>query len=87
MNYDIFGLGEVKCQHLCHHDEQERQSEEENAEIIVKIFVQFGHPNHAKVCNCHQGNELKLVLCHISERPRQSQWKIFRGKNCSGSNL
>jgi len=27
---------------------QERQSEEENAEIIVKIFVQFGHPTHAK---------------------------------------
>ena len=29
---------------------QERQSEEENAEVIVKIFVEFGHPTHAKVC-------------------------------------
>ena len=28
---------------------QERQSEEEDAEIIVKIFVEFGHPGHAKV--------------------------------------
>ena len=28
---------------------QERQSEEEDAEILVKIFVEFGHPNHAKV--------------------------------------
>merc|ERR1719348_907214 len=27
---------------------QERQSEEENAEVIVKIFVEFGHPTHAK---------------------------------------
>merc|ERR1719322_1857330 len=29
---------------------QERQSEEEDAEIIVKIFVEFGHPGHAKKC-------------------------------------
>ena len=28
---------------------QERQSEEEDAEILVKIFVEFGHPSHAKV--------------------------------------
>jgi len=27
---------------------QERQSEEEDAEILVKIFVEFGHPSHAK---------------------------------------
>ena len=31
---------------------QERQSEEEDAEIIVKIFVEFGHPAHAKVVRC-----------------------------------
>ena len=28
---------------------QERQSEEDDAEIVVKIFVEFGHPSHAKV--------------------------------------
>ena len=28
---------------------QERQSEDEDAEIVVKIFVEFGHPSHAKV--------------------------------------
>jgi len=27
---------------------QERQSEDEDAEILVKIFVEFGHPSHAK---------------------------------------
>jgi len=27
---------------------QERQSEEDDAEILVKIFVEFGHPSHAK---------------------------------------
>merc|ERR1712212_904182 len=27
---------------------QERQSEDEDAEIVVKIFVEFGHPSHAK---------------------------------------
>jgi len=27
---------------------QERQSEDEEAEILVKIFVEFGQPNHAK---------------------------------------
>ena len=28
---------------------QERQSEEENAEVLVKIFVEFSQPSHAKV--------------------------------------
>ena len=28
---------------------QERQSEDEDAEIVVKIFVEFGHPSRAKV--------------------------------------
>jgi len=27
---------------------QERQSEDDDAEILVKIFVEFGHPSHAK---------------------------------------
>jgi len=29
---------------------QERQSEEDDADIVVKIFVEFGHPGHAKKC-------------------------------------
>jgi len=29
---------------------QEKQSEEEDAEVIVKIFVEFGQPVHAKKC-------------------------------------
>ena len=29
---------------------KERQSEEQDAEIIVKIFVEFGQPVHAKKC-------------------------------------
>ena len=28
---------------------QERQSEEEDAEVLVKIFVEFAQPGHAKV--------------------------------------
>ena len=28
---------------------QERQSEDEDAEIVVKIFVEFGQASHAKV--------------------------------------
>ena len=36
---------------------QERQSEEDDAEIVVKIFVEFGHPGHAKVItNCEIKN-------------------------------
>ena len=36
---------------------QERQSEEENAEVLVKIFVEFAQPGHAKVDRC-----LSIVL-------------------------
>ena len=65
---------------------QERQSEEEDAEILVKIFVEFGHPSHAKVRLESFKFSLTNFYLVFSERARQPQWKIFWWSySCSSS--
>ena len=57
---------------------QERQSEDEDAEIVVKIFVEFGQASHAKVGR--QSWREKLIIsyfCPITEGKRQFAWKIL----------
>ena len=72
---------------------QERQSEEEDAEIIVKIFVEFGHPAHAKVMRC-----ILIIICtsyalpyltllFIAEGERKPARKILCRQNNNSSNL
>ena len=73
---------------------QERQSEEEDAEIIVKIFVEFGHPAHAKVVRCiliiictSSALPYLLTLLFIAEGERKPARKILRRQNNNSSNL
>ena len=49
---------------------QERQSEEENAEVLVKIFVEFSQPSHAKVrylWRVRESNIDILKYCRLEE--------------------
>ena len=63
---------------------QERQSEEENAEVLVKIFVEFSQPSHAKV-EISMDRDDGIKHGNIAERQRQSSreilcWKKHRGR-------
>ena len=75
---------------------QERQSEDEDAEIVVKIFVEFGHPSHAKVSVSTSPGSAALQLCSVcsikvlclySEGTRQPPREILWWPHCDSSNL
>ena len=44
----------------------------------MKIFVEFGHPTHAKVCSHHQGSELKLALSNFRKAVTVSMEDFLR---------
>merc|ERR1712142_806572 len=59
---------------------QERQSEEEDAEIWVKIFVEFGHPSHAKVKSCSKIISSYNLILYLQKGRDSLNGRFFGGR-------